>query len=97
MPVHGQSTGLIHFNEIIGSHPIVWDDEPTKKYFPVPAPTQEMASPVKKGRYFNVPAPTQHQGVPVQPVQQAPVFTYTKPVKPKHAGRYFIIPSSGGK
>jgi hypothetical protein len=50
--------------EIIDPHrPIVWDDEPTKKYFAVPAPTQEMVAPAKKGRYFNVPtAKPKHAG-----------------------------------
>jgi hypothetical protein len=69
MPRHGDSTGLIHFNEIIGSHPVVWDDEPTKKYF----------------------------DVPTLPTQQAPVFTYTKPGKPKHVGRYFDVPAQATK
>jgi hypothetical protein len=63
MPKHGDITwGRIV--EIINPHlPIVWDDEPTKKYFAVPAPTQEMVAPAKKGRYFNVPtAKPKHAG-----------------------------------
>ena len=70
MPKHGESTGLIHIVEVTFPHlPVVWDDEPTKKYF----------------------------DVPTQPVQQAPVFTYTKPVKPKHVGRYFDVPAQATK
>ncbi len=42
MPKHGDSTGLIHFNEIIGNGPIVWDDDEPKpkKYFTQPTSEQ---------------------------------------------------------
>ncbi len=87
MPKHGDSTGLIHFNEIIGTHPVVWDDEPT--YFVVP--TQEMVAPAKKGKYFAVPAQ------PVQQVSPAKKATYFNvPAQATKRNVYFQIPSNNG-
>jgi hypothetical protein len=64
MPKNGDITwGRIV--EIINPHlPIVWDDEPTKKYFAIPGQAlREMVAPAKKGRYFNVPtAKPKHAG-----------------------------------